>query len=221
MRLDDGRTLRVAGIEPFDLLAPDAKDAEARLQRRLSELAGRAPLELVFAAKGVDRYGRYPALIVQGGVLLQESLAREGLAIAFAGGDPLPCFARILAAEDAARRGARGFWAGRALPPATAGALGARIGHFTIFEGRVASVGNRSVRTYLDFGKRWSEDVTVEIEARHRRRFGGSAALAALAGRKVRVRGYLQASGGPMMAIASPMQLEVLDAAPGEEKDMP
>jgi hypothetical protein len=217
LTLDDGRVLRVAGIEPFDLLLPDAEDAEARLRQRLSQLVSARPLSVQLAAEKADRYGRHPALIAANGLLVQESLAREGLAIAFASGDPLPCFDRVLAAEEAARHAGRGFWAGATLPDARPEALGAWVGRFVIFEGKVVSVGNRSTRTYLNFGGRWSEDVTVEIEAGDRKRFGGEASLSALAGRLVRVRGFLQAKAGPMMAVRSPMQVEVLDAEPGKK----
>ena len=221
LTLDDGRVLRIAGIEPFDLLRPDLGDAEAALERRLSELVNEATVSVQFASEEVDRYGRRPALVAAAGVLLQESLAGEGLVVAFASGDPLPCFERILAAEEAARRAGRGFWRDAALPQARPELLAARIGHFAIFEGEIISVGSRSTRTYLNFGRRWSQDVTVEIEARDRRRFGGEAGLAALAGQRVRVRGFLEAKAGPMMAIRSPMQLEVLNVGAGGKGQAP
>ncbi len=216
LRLADGRMLRIAGIEPFDLYRPELEEAEPRLRRRLSELTGAGPLAVKLVSGAPDRYGRLPALIEAGGALLQERLAGEGMAIAFASGDPLPCFGRILAAEATARRAGRGFWAGQTLPHATPAALQQQIGHFVIFEGEVISIGNRSQRTYLNFGARWTEDVTVEVERGDRGGFGGETGLSALAGHKVRVRGFLQAKGGPMLAIRSPMQLEVVDADVGE-----
>jgi endonuclease YncB( thermonuclease family) len=216
LRLEDGRVLRIAGIEPFDLLRPELRDAEAVLRRRLAALAGEGPLSVQLAADAPDRYGRLPALVSAGGTTVQESLVGEGLAVAFAGGDPLPCFQRILAAEDAARRAGRGFWAGVTLPVATPAALRQQIGHFVIFRGTVISVGNRSARTYLNFGNRWSEDVTVEIEAANRGDFGGETGLAALAGRQVQARGYLEEKAGPMLAMGSPMQLEVIGPIVGE-----
>lgn len=220
LTLDDGRVLRIAGLEPFDLVDPGLEDAEAALRERVRELALGQPV-LVRLAADEDRYGRYPALIAAGGALLQEALASEGLAVAFAGGDALPCFGRILAAEAAARRAARGYWSDSPLPKAEPEALEPWIGHFTIFEGNILSVGNRAARTYLNFGRRWSDDVTVEIEARDREHFGGEEALAALAGQRVRVRGFLELKAGPMMAIRSPMQLEMLSADAGETRSAP
>jgi hypothetical protein len=74
----------------------------------------------------------------------------------------------------------------------------------------VVSVGNRRTRTYLNFGGRWAEDVTVEIEARDRDRFGGELGLADLAGWRVRVRGYVEERQGPLIIVRSPMQIERL-----------
>ncbi len=213
IRLRDGRVLRLAGIEPFNLFLPDADRAEAELQAGVDRLVGSGAVRIQLVSGDADRYGRLPAMVWAGDVLLQEAAAREGLAIAFANGVPLPCFDRILAAEDSARAAGLGFWKGHAVPAATPSALGSRIGRFAIFTGRVLSVGNRPGRSYLNFGRRWSEVATVEIAARDREAFGGEAKLAALAGRRVRVRGFLRQSGGPMLTLRSPIELEVLDAA--------
>ena len=94
------------------------------------------------------------------------ALAGEGAAIAFPEGGGADCIAAILAAEAAARGRRAGQWAAVAVKPADPGALSSHLGRYVIFEGEVLSVGNRSRRTYLNFGRRWSEDVTVVIEAR-------------------------------------------------------
>jgi hypothetical protein len=92
------------------------------------------------------------------------------------------------------------------------------VGRFAIFEGRVISVGARRTLTYLNFGLRWSEDVTVAIEARHRARFGGEARIADLTGRRVRIRGFVEERAGPMVAVTTPMQVEVLgEPTPDDE----
>jgi endonuclease YncB( thermonuclease family) len=207
--LEDGRVLRLAGIETFALLAPDAGGAEAALVSRLGALIKGTPLYAVLFAEETDRYGRFPAMIAAGGRLIQETLTREGLAIAYPGGEPLPCSDRILAAEEEARRARRGYWI-EPLPQAWPEALSSRIGRFAIFEGRVVSVGNRRDRTYLNFGRRWATDVTAEIEAADREGFGGEAALSDLAGRRVRIRGYLEEKAGPMVVVRSPLQIELI-----------
>jgi endonuclease YncB( thermonuclease family) len=215
LRLVDGRTLRLAGIEPIAALYADgaaASAADAALVDRLQSIAGAA--EIHFTALGEsDRYGRLPALIEHGGQLLQEALIAEGLAVAFAAGTPIPCFEVLLAAEAQARQQGRGFWADAAVPFAIPVALEARTGLFTIFEGIVLTVGNRPSRTYLNFGRRWSDDVTVEIPAAERSAFGGEEGLATMAGQRVRVRGVLEARNGPLMTVTSPNQIELLGRA--------
>jgi endonuclease YncB( thermonuclease family) len=213
IKLADGRVLRLAGVEPFDFYLAEATDVESELQSRIGTIAGGKTLTFRVVTTESDRYGRLPALVLIGDELIQESLMREGLAIAFVTGNALPCFDRILAAEEEARLAHRGFWKNQTLPRASPSALAARIGHFAIFAGRVRSVGNRPTRTYLNFGYRWTEDVTVEIAAADREAFGGEAKIAALAGHRLRVRGFLQEKGGPAMVIQSPMQIEVLDPA--------
>ncbi len=220
--LSDGRTLRLTGVEPFDLLRPNLTEAEAALRQRVERLVMNGGLAVRLITDKADRYGRLPALIAFGGVLLQERLAEAGLAIAFAGGDPIPCFAHILAAEEKAREAAKGYWAQTRLPAATPEELGDSVGSFAIFESTILSVGNRTTRTYLNFGTTWSRDVTVEIARADRdRHFGGEAALAALAGQKVRVRGYVEEKSGPMIAVRSVMQLEVLGADEAEREATP
>jgi hypothetical protein len=220
--LADGRVVRLAGIEPFSLLDPAADDAEAALAHRLTALIQDGPVRVRLLSDEPDRYGRLPALVAVGSSpSLQETIAGEGLAVAFATREPIPCFEAILAAEDEARRHWRGFWGATALPEARPEALVPLVGRFAIFEGDVLSVGNRPSRTYLNFGTHWSEDVTVEIEAGDREKFGGEAGLAALAGERLRVRGYIEARGGPVAVIRSPMQIERLGRAAMADRGAP
>jgi endonuclease YncB( thermonuclease family) len=211
--LVDGRVLRLAGIEPFAILLEDAGAAEEALRHRLGALLDGATLRFALLATEPDRHGRFPALVAaEDGRLVQEIVAREGLAIAFPAGIAAPCFEAVLSAENEARWKGRGFWKGALpLPWASPAALRPHIGRFTIFEGRVISVGNRRATTYLNFGRRWTEDVTAEIAEKDRESFGGEARLADLAGKRVRLRGYLEEKAGPLMKLRVPQQLELLD----------
>lgn len=209
--LADGRQIRPAGIESFALLRHTDAEAEARLldeMRRM--LVGEVRVRVI--AETPDRYGRLPALIAtKEHKLAQEHLAGLGLAVAYDAA-AVPCLDAILSAEAAAWRSRKGLWSGEMaqLPRASPAALSPHIGGFVIFEGEVFSVGTRQWRTYLNFGRRWSEDVTATIEARDRGLFGGEAALEGLTGRWVRVRGFLDERGGPTVALRSRAQLEVL-----------
>src|SRR5688572_2711375 len=143
VRLQDERIVRLVGIEPFSLLRPQLDEAAPQLERRVDAALTGGRLGVHLTSGEADRHGRFPALVaLADGTLLQELLAREGLAVAFATGDEIPCFERILAAEDEARRAGRGFWRGFELPWARPETLAPFVGGFAIFEGLVVSVGN-------------------------------------------------------------------------------
>ena len=214
LALKDNRVLRIAAVESFALLHPDSAASDGLLRGRISELVSGSEVRLHMLSEAPDRYGRFPALVVlKDGQLLQELLVGEGLAISFAPGPMVPCFDRLLAAEDEARRSERGFWGQVAVARTRPDVLAGRIGRFAIMEGRVISVGIRRSATYLNFGAKWSEDVTVEVRGRDRDLFVGKADLAGMSGQRVRVRGFLEERGGPVMVVNWPTQIEVLGAA--------
>jgi endonuclease YncB( thermonuclease family) len=216
LELSDGRLVRPAGIESFALIGAETERADALLAERLaSRLAGK-PADVHFVSERADRYGRRAALIATEAGLVQAELAAEGVALAFPEGGGAACMPAILAAEAAARRQGAGLWSQTAVRAAAPGALSSYLGGYVIFEGKVLSVGNRPRRTYLNFGRRWSEDVTVVIEARDRDSFGGEEALEALAGRRVRIRGFLEERGGPLVTARRTGQIEALEPLNGE-----
>ena len=139
---------------------------------------------------------------------------------AFAAGDALPCFDRILAAEAEARSAHRGFWSRNRCREATPEALQPRIGRFAIFEGTVVSVGTRPATDL----SRLRQDMVEGRDDRDRRRrtrdaFGGEAALDKLAGARIRARGFLEENAGPMLTVRSPMQLEILATGSRRRQD--
>lgn len=214
--LADGRLVRPAAIESFALIGDDTEAADGLLAARLAGLLAGRQVRLQFLSERPDRYGRRAALIAEKAGLVQARLAADGAAIAFPGEDAGACMADIFAAEAAARRTSSGRWHAVSVKPAEPGALSPHLGGYVIFEGTVLTVGNRTRRTYLNFGRRWSQDVTVVIAAADRDRFGGAGRLAALAGRRVRVRGFVEEWGGPLVAARWTGQIEAL--APREGK---
>src|SRR5687768_699438 len=65
--LDDGRMLRLAGVESFALLLPDGDAAEATLQRRLQAIVAGSAIRVRLVTDSPDRYGRLPALVSTAG----------------------------------------------------------------------------------------------------------------------------------------------------------
>lgn len=117
MRVADGDTLAVSlgGAEQTVRLigidAPEAGECLAdRARERLAELApGRVRLET--DSEGRDRYGRLLVYLWADGVLVNEALAAEGLALARAYPPNTARQAALQTAEDAARRARLGLWA--------------------------------------------------------------------------------------------------------------
>lgn len=219
--LADGREARLAVIEA----ASPPPGGEPGRRWPLAEAAKAA---LAAAIKGEalrlwgqnaepDRYGRLTVHIQRpsDGAWVQELLLNAGHArVRPAPGDDARA-RRLLAAEDQARRAGRGIWTTRvyAVRAATdAEALARDIGQLTVAEGAPQRVETRSGKTYLDFGDDWRRDFTVAAAgpvARALKKDGLD--LAALVGRKLRVRGWPEWRFGPQIDITVPAQLELID----------
>ena len=113
-RLDDGRTVRLAGIDAPEGAHGDAPaqffaaEAKAALERHVM---GRE-LRLVRAGQGGDRFGRILGdFLLTDGASVAEALVADGAAFVFWHRDlPTPLCARLLAAERRAMASGRGFW---------------------------------------------------------------------------------------------------------------
>ena len=90
--------------------------------------------------------------------------------------------------------------------------LGAETGHFALVEGKVLSVRESGATIYVNFGRRWTRDFTVTILKRQQRTFTAAGLEPKrLEGRRIRVRGFLETRGGPILAADAPEQIEVLE----------
>lgn len=199
--LEDGRIVRLAGIETGDRPPALAPGTSVTLKRLPS-------------VPETDRYGRLNAHVFVGEGWFQADLVSRGLArVSARFGEP--ACARILQAREQAARAAKlGLWAepvyviGKAEDPA--GVLGSR-GEFGLVEGRVLSVRESGGTIYVNFGRRWSEDFTVTIAKRNERVFSAAGLEPkSLAGRRVRIRGWIEERGGPWVEAARPEQIEVV-----------
>lgn len=209
LRLDDGRDIRLAGIESP---GPDESAAIASLR----VLAQGRDVTLHGTSDAPDRYGRQRAFVfVYGaGTSLQDQLLREGQA-RFAGGvADDACAAELMMAESAARSAKRGLWAGSAAIKNAERPVDilAEVGRFAIVEGKVASVRQAGTIWYVNFGRRRiagfaatiSRRMMPAVEAR-------GLSLTSLAGQRVRIRGWVTKRGGPRIDVVHPGQIEPID----------
>jgi endonuclease YncB( thermonuclease family) len=205
--LADGRELRLAAIEVTE-------QSRAALQALAT---GRA-LRLARLGPEHDRYGRLVAFAFAGEAQqsVQEMLLEDGQARVSARVGDKACADALLAAEAKARAARRGLWADPNFAPLAAenwrGLQGKR-GHFALVEGKVLSVRESGGTIYVNFGPRWTRDFSVIILHRNARSFAAAGlAPKALAGRRVRVRGWIEQRRGPVIEADAPEQIELVGA---------
>jgi len=207
-RLDDGREVRLAAIEPA--LADKAKGVAA-----LSAIVGGREITLHGGDDTPDRYGRQPAhVFVKGSeTSVQDELLRRGEALASVDVADRDCAAALAAAEGAARQAKLGTWSEpTAIKNAESpGDILAGIGRFTVVEGRVLSVRQAGATTYLNFGRNWTRDFAATISRRIMPGFEAAGmGPKSLENRRIRVRGYVWSRGGPRIELLRVGQIEVL-----------
>lgn len=205
-RLDDGREVRLAGIE------------------RTGTDGGKAVLAALVAGRHVtlhgeddtpDRYGRQAAVVFAEGseTSVQQELLRRGAALASADVTDKDCAAELAAAEKVARQSKLGIWAHpTAIKNAESpGDILAGMGQFAVVEGRVLSVRQAGTVTYLNFGRNWTRDFAATISGRIMPAFE-TAGLApkSLENQRIRVRGFVGSRGGPRIDLLRVGQIEVL-----------
>jgi endonuclease YncB( thermonuclease family) len=220
--LEDGREIRLAGIEVPLLPGPGDLGTGAK-----AGLAARAALESIIAGQNVelrqkdvaDRYGRMPALVYVTQGMSLESVAHELLAKGFARVSAhvgeRPCADELLARERAARQAKLGLWGEPyyVIVAAESGAeLVAERGHFMLAEGKVWSVRESGGTIYVNFGRQWSQALTVTILKRNERMFAAAGIEPKrLENRRVRVRGWVEERNGPRIEATRPEQIEIAE----------
>jgi endonuclease YncB( thermonuclease family) len=219
IRLDDGRLVRLAGLDvPVSARGAPETAAEARAFLA-SRLAGREVGLAAFAAKP-DRWGRIPADLslpepVGGAASVASLLLSQGFARVRPEFETRGCVGERLAAERKARQSGLGLWSDpdySVLEAADVEGLAEWDGRFVLVEGVVRRVGVGRSRLYLDFGGR--DGFTVLVARKSQSAFQSAGVpLSALAGEKIRVRGVLDDRFGPRLEITEPLMVERLGRA--------
>ena len=202
--LDDGREIRLAGIEvPLPPLpgesgpaAAAGSSARAALEsmvagRRLElRQAGATPAgrpggtTVSTAASGemmTDRYGRVPALayVERNGtsVSVAHELVAQGFSRVGAEAGERACVAELLGKERAAREAKLGLWGTTYYSVAGAedfDELVAGRGRFMVAEGKVLSVRESGSTIYMNFGRRGSPALTITVLKKNERTFAAA-----------------------------------------------
>jgi endonuclease YncB( thermonuclease family) len=219
--LGDGREVRLPGIEvPLPPRAEEAgprADAGNAARDALASMIAGAAVDLRAATRASDRYGRILAHAYFTHQDTEKSAAHELLAKGFArvSSEAAECAADLLASERPARESKLGLWAEPYYAIVAAERftdLLAERGHFTVVEGKVLSVRESGGTIYMNFGRRWSEALTVTISKRNERNFAVAGLdPKRLENRRVRVRGWIEERNGPRIEALRPEQIEIAE----------
>ncbi|MDP2697310.1 thermonuclease family protein [Thalassospira sp.] len=149
-----------------------------------------------------DFAGRQTAYVRDGdGQSWQADLLRAGLAMVLPDSDH--DISTLIAAEQDAIGAGRGLWAQPGYFYQAATMTGAATGRFAVIDGIVISVEHREWRSYLNFGRNWQRDFTIAIDRDLRDILEMRGIdMASWAGKHVRVRGTIEARGGPFIGLS-------------------
>jgi len=220
IRLEDGRLVRLAGLDVPDTPRGGAETAANARSFLGGRLVGRE-VALVALAARPDRWGRFLADLSlaepSGGGASAASLLllSAGFARVRPEFETRGCVAERLAAESKARAAGLGLWNDpdySILEATDVEELAERDGRFVLVEGIVRRVGVGRARLYLDCGGR--DGFTVVVARKSQTAFQNAGVpFNALAGEKIRVRGVLDDRFGPRLEIAEPLMVERLGRA--------
>ncbi len=213
--LDDGREIRLAATE-----VPAGADAAGMAAHAAltAMIAGRT-LALRHAHQIPDRYGRTVAFatvtsespaqpIVQ--AMLAAGHARLGADIASA-----ECAAELRSHERVARTAKIGLWSNpqyAIIDSRDLAGLVAAQGRFSVVEGKVLSVRESGGTIYANFGRRWSQALTVTISKRQERNFAAAGLRPQeFENKRLRVRGWVEVRTGPQIEASRPEQIEFVN----------
>ncbi len=210
--MEDGHEIRLAALEVPALTAP----AGLAAREALAALVQGKAIGLHRTATDADRYGRTAAhafIADERGAqsvahaLLARGHARVGAQV----GDPA-CAKELFSQESVARTRGIGLWNDPDYAIIKGGdliGLTTGRGRFVVVEGRVASVRESGGTIYVNFGRRWSQALTVTILKRDERMFTGAGlSPQTFDNRHLRVRGWVELRNGPRIEASRPEQIE-------------
>jgi micrococcal nuclease len=221
--LDNGLHLRLTGIQAPRLSLGRAEIADwpfgSASRDALAALVLGRRVRLLQGATRRDRDGRHLGQLrveADPPIWAQAHMLALGLARVYSFPDNRACIADLLSIEARARALRLGIWADPYYAVRHAdrpGDIAVLDGRYELIEGRVVSALRLRGNIALVFGRDLASGLVVVVTTRAEHEF---AALGRnplnLGGALVRVRSWVEVSGGPRLTITHPEQLEVLSA---------
>jgi endonuclease YncB( thermonuclease family) len=210
--LQDGRAVHLEGIRlPQGAVDHAPQFIADEAMRALSELTVGRSLVLTSVPPKEDRYDRVRAQAFDGDEWIQLEMLKRGLARVSIAADRVECAGELYAAESMARQARAGLWSSSAYAVRPATSVAADVGTFQLVEGKVVDAEVRDGRAWLVFGNGLKGDFSAMIapdDLRAYRAMGVNPS--GYEGKTVRVRGIVQNLSGPMIAVANPVQVQVV-----------
>lgn len=226
LALDDGTEVRLIGaLAPRPLFSAKPWRIEETAKAALEEMVAGRAIALGYSGRRANRHGQRLAhvFVLKDGkwIWAQGGLLARGLARVYGLPGAFGCAAELLARERIARNTRAGLWGLRAfgaVPAQSTAALLRLPGAFQVVSGEIRKVERVKKRLYINFGDDWREDFTAgaSLDA------GAltpqwAEKLAALAGWRVEVRGWIERRNGPFIEIWDPSQIEIIDRSSSPE----
>ena len=218
---DTGMQVRLVGMQApnLPLGRPDfpawPKAEEARKALEALVLGKRVTVRHGGAER--DRHGRVLGLVFADAdpdLSIQAQMLAAGWARVYSFPDNRACMADLLAAEGRARAMRLGIWGDPYYSGRQAGqpaALRALAGRYELVEGRVLVADEAGGRVYLNFGRYYKSDFTAVLDRAAMAVFSAAGIdPLKLGGALIRVRGWVDEAGGPLIEVTHPEQIEVL-----------
>ncbi|WP_054144297.1 hypothetical protein [Bosea sp. AAP35] len=214
----DGRRLRLVGLAP--------RQDEAEAARFAAGIGPWRERDLLLVLVGeADRWGRLPARLFEPAAAGQMPRDVASILLGAGAASALPEVRQTLCGEvrlPAVRTRRNPVPATVASAGASAGglaidghdlaALKEQEGRLVLLEGRIASVGERAQRTYLNFSRRRGEAASIVVTKRLWREMQDAGWTAkSVSGKRSRARGVLSGRDGLLLDVTTLLALELID----------
>ncbi len=222
--LSSGKQVRMVGIQApkLALQRKNFKDWPMAdlAKQQLENIALNQPVIIKYGGRKVDRHRRILAhLFITNDngkqVWLQEYMLQQGLARAYSFRDNRACINILQTAENIARNAKQNIWSNQYYDLIAASdlkKLNQLFGSYQLVEGVLLKFEHKFGQLYFNFGKNYKTDFTINVAKRDRMAFAQSGIdFTSLVGKKIRIRGWLEQRGGPMITASHPEQFEFLD----------
>lgn len=213
-KLQSGQTIRLALVKAPELWAPNdpykSWPHAAASRNALATLIEGKRLSLFCEGRRTNRLGeRIVHIQLPEDIWLQYELVLQGHLFVYAKAGRSHGLEALYQAEGLAREKTLGLWAFNNLRPITASSDKIRTGWFQLIQGTVLKVDQKGKTVFLNFGRDWRKDFTVEIPTNKLKYFTevGFDPLA-LKGKAIEARGWVDYKAGPRIVVQSPGQLQ-------------